>query len=62
MKPKEFIQKYGIENGWNPKHQNNFIQDLSSELLAFLELNKALNNIKGFENAVKVIRMKWASR
>lgn len=30
MKPKEFIQKYGIENGWNPKHQNNFIQDLSS--------------------------------
>lgn len=59
MKPKEFIQKYGIKNGWDAKHQNDFLQDLTSELLAFLEYNKAENNIRGFDNAVKVIRMKW---
>lgn len=59
MKPKEYIKKYGIEKGWNPKHQPEFLNDLTSELLAFLELNKAENNIKGFDNAVKVIRMKW---
>lgn len=59
MKPKEFIQKYGIEKGWNPKHQNDFLQDMTSELLAFLEFNKAENNIKGFDNTVKVIRSKW---
>lgn len=23
MKPKEFIEKYGIQGGWNPKHQIN---------------------------------------
>lgn len=59
MKPKEFIEKYGLETGWKAKYQNDFLQDMTSELLAFLEYNKAENNIKGFDNAVKVIRMKW---
>lgn len=59
MKPKEFIQKFGLEKGWNPKVQESFIQSFTSELLAFLELNKAENNIKGFDNTVKVIRSKW---
>lgn len=28
MKPKEFIEKYGIQGGWNPKHQTNFYRIL----------------------------------
>lgn len=61
MKPKEYIEKYGIQGGWNPKKQQDFLSDLTSELLAFCEYNKAENNIKGFDNSVKVIRMKWDS-
>lgn len=61
MKPKEFITKHGLENGWNPKKQNDFLADLTSELIAFLEYNKAANNIKGFDNAVRAIRQKWDS-
>lgn len=59
MKPKEYIQYFQLEKGWNTKIQEEFLQKLTSELLAFLEYNKAVNNIKGFDNAVKVIRMKW---
>lgn len=59
MKPKEFIEKYGIQNGWNPKHQTNFLQDFTSELISMLEYNKAADNIKGFDNALRTIRQKW---
>ena len=59
MKPKEFIEKYGIQGGWNPKHQTNFLQDFTSELIVMLEYNKAVDNIKGFDNALKTIRQKW---
>ncbi len=34
---------------------------LTSEFFAQLEYFKAENNIKGFDNALKVIRMKWDS-
>lgn len=43
MKPKEYIEKYGIQGGWNPKKQQEFLSDLTSELLAFCEYNKAVN-------------------
>ena len=59
MKPKEFIEKYGIQGGWNPKHQTNFLQDFTSELIVMLEYNKAVDNIKGFDNALRTIRQKW---
>ena len=59
MKPKEYVEKYGIQDGWNPKHQKNFLQDLTSELLVMLEYNKAVDNIKGFDNALQTIRQKW---
>jgi hypothetical protein len=59
MKPKEFIEKYNLANGWNPRKQSQFLTDMTSELIALLELNHAQNNIKGFDNAVHVIRMKW---
>lgn len=59
MKPKEFIEKYGIQGGWNPKHQTNFLQDFTSELIVMLEYNKAVDNIKGFDNALRTVRQKW---
>ena len=59
MKPKGFIEKYGIQGGWNHKHQTNFLQDFTSELIVMLEYNKAVDNIKGFDNALKTIRQKW---
>ncbi len=59
MKPKEFILKYNLEKGWNKYKQNEFLTDMTSELIALLEIYHAENNIKGFENALNVIRMKW---
>lgn len=59
MKPKEFIEKYNLDKGWNKFKQNEFLNDMTSELLALLETYHAENNIKGFDNAVNVIRMKW---
>lgn len=61
MKPKEFIEKHGLSNGWKSNKQNDFLNDVTSELLSFLEMYHANNNIKGFENALKVIKMKWDS-
>lgn len=59
MKPKDFIEKYNLSKGWNKYKQNEFLTDMTSELLALLETYHAENNIKGFDNAVNVIRMKW---
>ena len=59
MKPKEFIEKYNLNKGWNKYKQNEFLTDMTSELLALIETYHAENNIKGFDNAVNVIRMKW---
>lgn len=47
MKPKECIEKYGIQGGWNPKKQQEFLSDLTSELLAFCEYNKVEKQHQG---------------
>lgn len=59
MKPKEYIEKYNIGSGWKPECQKQFLSELTSELIAFCEYNKAEDNIRGFDNSVNVIRMKW---
>lgn len=61
MKPNEYINKLNISSGWKKYKQQEFINDLTSEFLAQLEYFKANDNIKGFDNALKVIRMKWDS-
>jgi len=58
MKPIEFIKRYGLDKGTN-FDRSAFKEDLTSEFIAFLELNKAKDNIKGFDNSVKVIKMKF---
>ncbi len=52
MKVKEYIENFSFDS---------FYDNLANEFLALLELNKANNNIKGFDNALRCIRMKFDS-
>lgn len=61
MKTKEYLDKYNLHKGWNTKIQNEFISDMTSELEAQLMLNKAEDNIRGFNNALRCVKMKWDS-
>ena len=61
MKPKDYISKFDLSSGWKKEKQKDFLNTLTSEFIAQLEYCKAENNIKGFDNALKVIRMKWDS-
>jgi hypothetical protein len=58
MTTKEYIKKYELDKNDKFNHTE-FVEDLTSDLIALLELNKAQDNIKGFGNAVKCIKMKW---
>lgn len=57
MKPVEFIEKHGLDRG-NFSHDH-FIQDFTFEFMILLEVGKAKENIKGYDNAVRAIRAKW---
>ena len=59
MKPKEIIKKFGIQEGWRKELQDDFLSCLTSEFIVFIEYYKAENNVKGFNNAIDVVRMKW---
>ena len=58
MTTKEYVKKYELDKNDKFNHTY-FVQDLASDLIALLELNKAQDNIKGFDNAVRCIKMKW---
>lgn len=59
MKPKEIIKKFEIQGGWDKSLQDEFLACLTSEFLVFIEYYRAENNIKGFNNAIDIVRMKW---
>lgn len=58
MKPLDYIKKYNLDNGVNFSH-NEFISDLTLDFITLLEVGNARGNIKGYNNAVNAIRMKW---
>jgi|GEM_PF-2441265 len=58
MKTKEYINKYKLNVNDTFNH-NDFVMDLTIDFMSLLEVGKAQENIKGFENAVRAIRMKW---
>lgn len=58
MNTKEYITKYQL-NISNKFNHSDFVKDLSNDFIAFLEINKANDNIKGFDNALRCIRMKF---
>jgi hypothetical protein len=58
MKPLEYVKKYNLDQGVNFSH-NEFISDLTMDFITLLEVGNARSNIKGYNNAVNAIRMKW---
>lgn len=58
MKPQEYVNKYRLDLSDRFNH-NEFIRDLSSDFISLLEFNKAEDNIKGFDNALRCIRSKF---
>lgn len=60
MKTQEYIAKYRL-NADREHHFNyqQFVADLTQDFEALLETGNARSNIKGYENAVRAIRMKW---
>jgi hypothetical protein len=58
MKPLDYIKKYNLDKGVNFSH-NEFISDLTMDFITLLEVGNARGNIKGYNNAVNAIRMKW---
>lgn len=58
MTTKQYVKKYGLDIS-NKFNHKDFCQDLTSEFIALLEYNKANDNLKGFDNAVRCIKMKF---
>lgn len=58
MKTKEYVKKYRLNENDKFNHED-FVSDLTEDFLVLLEVNKANNNIRGFNNAVNAIRMKF---
>jgi hypothetical protein len=58
MNAKEYISKYKLSESDKFNHSE-FVSDLTLDFLALLEIGKANENLKGFNNAVNAIRMKF---
>lgn len=58
MKTQEYVKKFELNKSDKFNHTE-FVADLANDFVALLELNKAENNIKGFDNALRALRMKW---
>lgn len=58
MKPIHYVKKYELSKDDKFNHKE-FVSDLTIDFLSLLEVGKARENIKGYENAVNAIRMKW---
>lgn len=58
MKTQDYVKKYqlNIDDKFN---HSEFVSDLANDFVVLLGLNKAEDNIKGFENALRAIRMKF---
>ena len=60
MTTKEYIKKYKL-NTSNQFSHSDFVNDIKSDFLALLEMNNAIDNLKGFENALRCVKMKLAA-
>ena len=58
MKTKEYVLKYNLSKHDKFNHSE-FVSDLTIDFLSLLEIGRANENIKGFNNAVNAIRMKF---
>lgn len=60
MKPLDYVKKYNLDKT-NKFNHTDFVFDITNDFISLLELNKAENNIKGFENSLRCIKMKFDS-
>lgn len=58
MKTKEYVDKYNLSKGTKFSH-NEFVNDLAVDFMTLLEVGNGNTNIKGFNNAVNAIKMKF---
>ena len=58
MITREYVKKYNLDKS-NKFDHSAFVQDLANDFIALLEINKAENNIKGFENALRCVKMRY---
>lgn len=58
MKTQEYVRKYSLNKSDKFNH-NEFVSDLANDLLTLLEVGKGKEEIKGFNNAVNAIKMKF---
>ena len=59
MKPKEIIEKTGLQKGFNKKQQDEFFGVMAAEVrIAYAEYGVKDSN-RHFDAAVKTIRTKW---
>lgn len=58
MTTKEYLKKYNLSTT-NKFLHSEFVRDLTNEFIVLLEMNKAENNIKGFDNALRCVKMKF---
>ena len=61
MKPKEYIKKFNLQNGWDQTKTKPFLAELSNELASIVELSGKPDNIDAFNHALNQINDKWDS-
>lgn len=61
MKPKEYIKKFNLQNGWEQSQADSFLTELTNELAATFELFGKPDDINAFNHALDQISDKWDS-
>lgn len=59
MNTKEYVKKYGLSVADHKFDHSEFTSDLTNDFITLLEVGNSTKNFKGYENAVRAIRMKW---
>ncbi len=59
MNTKEYVTKYKLNVSDNKFDHSEFVADLTNDFITLLEVGNSTKNFKGYENAVRAIRMKW---
>ena len=63
MKPKEYIETFNLDRSHNVEDDNDIIirfwHQLRNDFLELLAASKGREHLKGYENAIRAIRMKW---
>jgi len=58
MKTKEYVKKYELNKSDKFDHSE-FVADLTVDFMTLLEVGKGDQSLKGYENAVRAVRMKF---